>query len=138
IQACQQITAGAHWLHSQKASHGDIHLENILYDEKKKRFDLADFGHAKQGPEKFSERVVYDLMRLKESIESILLGQEQDPLDYLLNGYKQRIQTIEQLTSLGFQEPIARLILNFMNDTPATTQGFQDIFKQIPLPPVAN
>jgi len=79
----------------------------------------------------FISGVNKDIQGLKESIESLLIGKGRDELERINNGYRQRLNIIEDILSLGFDLQTSRLILDFMNNTPMNAQEIVRIFAEI-------
>ena len=134
IEAIYQVCQGVTTLHNLGIAHRDIHLANIFYDKDKNRFDLGDFGLAitsETNKKEFDSGVNKDICDLKESIESILLGEEPDRWLRLKNGYKQQLNILEDILKLGFNLESSRLILDFMNSVPKNAEEILNIFKKI-------
>ncbi|PJD95415.1 MAG: hypothetical protein CK425_08945 [Parachlamydia sp.] len=134
IESIYQLCQGVTTLHNLGIAHRDIHLANVFYDRDKNRFDLGDFGRAitlETNKEKFDLGVSKDIQNLKEAIESILIGEEVEPFARIIDGYRQRLNTLEDILKLGFSLKSSWLILDFMHRTPRNTQEILGDFTKI-------
>lgn len=130
MDAIFQILTGVTTLHSLGIAHGDIHSCNVLIDTNKNRYDLSDFEHSVSLDEaSYQSAIEKDMQDLKETIESILMGEE-DPVAALIafgnggSGRVQRLKTEDQIRRLGFPNEAAPLILELYH-TPTTEKMCQ-------------
>lgn len=134
IEAICQLCQGIATLHELKIAHRDVHLANVFYDKDMGRFDLGDFGQAitlNAGQVRLEIGIDKDLRDLKECIESILLGEEVDSLQRMMEGYRQRLNTFEEVSKLGFDVKVTWMIYDFMTSPKQEAKTIVNIFKKI-------
>lgn len=130
VEVLYQLSHGLVTLHDLNISHEDIHLQNIFYDERKNRYDLADFGLSKRKETFNNFSLENDLMFFYQTMESILIGCE-PPAMNLLEPYKRRINHLDDILKLGFDEEPARLILELIESPDLTARQYLEAFSKI-------
>lgn len=134
IEIIRQMCQGLSTLHEIGIAHGDVHLANVFFDKKQKRFDLGDFGRTEtmeNNEPKFYSTIEKDLKDLREAIESLVIGEEVDALEYMLKGYQQRIHLLEDVQKHGFDLEASSHILDFMLHTPKSAKEILQHFTKI-------
>ncbi len=105
LEALYQVSFGLAMLHSLKITHGDIKIENILYDKLKNRYDLSDFEYSRVNNE---EERKYDIKCLMSVIHSILFGSSQTYETSNLKYYQ------DTLLKIGYSPIVIDLILDIL------------------------